>query len=239
MSHTLVTGLRAAAARRGPARDRPAVAQDVPGHAVLRARGRGDPGDGRDRPRALGHQGQGAAAAGLQAARRRLSQAGAGLRLEHVPVHRRGDRGAGEEGAGRRASPRSSSAGSRSARTRRPTAPISRRSARAVGDDMDLMLDVGLIWDAKTTLQRARLFEPYRLAWIEEPLHAGRPRGLRQGRGRHRHQDRGRRGGVHGRGLHPADGPRPDRRGPGRPDPLRPDPGDEDRRRSPSSAACR
>ena len=32
------------------------------------------------------------------------------------------------------------------------------------------MLDVGLIWDAKTTLQRARLFEPYRLAWIEEPL---------------------------------------------------------------------
>jgi L-rhamnonate dehydratase len=35
---------------------------------------------------------------------------------------------------------------------------------------MDLMLDVGLIWDAKTTLQRARLFEPYRLAWIEEPL---------------------------------------------------------------------
>jgi L-rhamnonate dehydratase len=41
----------------------------------------------------------------------------------------------------------------------------------AVGDEMDLMLDVGLIWDAKTTLQRARLFEPYRLAWIEEPLH--------------------------------------------------------------------
>jgi L-alanine-DL-glutamate epimerase-like enolase superfamily enzyme len=42
---------------------------------------------------------------------------------------------------------------------------------RAVGDEMDVMLDVGLIWDAKTTLQRARLFEPYRLAWIEEPLH--------------------------------------------------------------------
>jgi L-alanine-DL-glutamate epimerase-like enolase superfamily enzyme len=41
----------------------------------------------------------------------------------------------------------------------------------AIGDEMDLMLDVGLIWDAKTTLQRARLFEPYKLAWIEEPLH--------------------------------------------------------------------
>jgi L-rhamnonate dehydratase len=42
---------------------------------------------------------------------------------------------------------------------------------RAIGDEMDLMLDVGLIWDAKTTLQRARLFEPYDLTWIEEPLH--------------------------------------------------------------------
>jgi L-alanine-DL-glutamate epimerase-like enolase superfamily enzyme len=41
----------------------------------------------------------------------------------------------------------------------------------AIGDEMDIMLDVGLIWNAKTTLQRARLFEPYRLAWIEEPLH--------------------------------------------------------------------
>jgi L-rhamnonate dehydratase len=41
----------------------------------------------------------------------------------------------------------------------------------AIGSEMDLMLDVGLIWDAKTTLKRARLFEPYDLAWIEEPLH--------------------------------------------------------------------
>ena len=119
-----------AAARRGPARDRPAVAQDVSGHAVLRPRGRGDPGDGRDRPGALGHQGQGAPAAGVQAAGRRLSQAGAGLRLEHVPVHRRGDRGRARGRRRTRASPRSSSAGSRSAGTRRPTAPISMRSGR-------------------------------------------------------------------------------------------------------------
>jgi L-rhamnonate dehydratase len=41
---------------------------------------------------------------------------------------------------------------------------------RAIGDANDFMLDVGLAWDAKTTLQRARLFEPYRLFWIEEPL---------------------------------------------------------------------
>jgi len=42
---------------------------------------------------------------------------------------------------------------------------------RATGDAIDVMLDVGLIWDAKTTIRRARLFEPFRLAWIEEPLH--------------------------------------------------------------------
>ena len=42
---------------------------------------------------------------------------------------------------------------------------------RAIGDANDFKLDVGLAWDAKTTLQRARLFEPYRrLFWIEEPL---------------------------------------------------------------------
>jgi len=42
---------------------------------------------------------------------------------------------------------------------------------RAIGDDNDFMLDVGLAWDAKTTIRRARLFEPYKLFWIEEPLH--------------------------------------------------------------------
>ena len=42
---------------------------------------------------------------------------------------------------------------------------------RAIGDDNDFMLDVGLAWDAKTTIRRASLFEPYRLFWIEEPLH--------------------------------------------------------------------
>jgi L-alanine-DL-glutamate epimerase-like enolase superfamily enzyme len=40
----------------------------------------------------------------------------------------------------------------------------------AAGDGFDLMLDVGLVWDATTTIQRAKLFEPYDLFWIEEPL---------------------------------------------------------------------
>ena len=42
---------------------------------------------------------------------------------------------------------------------------------RVIGDENDFMLDVGLAWDAKTTIRRARLFEPYNLFWIEEPLH--------------------------------------------------------------------
>jgi L-alanine-DL-glutamate epimerase-like enolase superfamily enzyme len=41
---------------------------------------------------------------------------------------------------------------------------------RAVGDQTDLMVDVGLCWDAPTALQRARLLEPFRLTWMEEPL---------------------------------------------------------------------
>lgn len=42
---------------------------------------------------------------------------------------------------------------------------------KAIGDDADFMLDAGHAWDAKTTIRRAALFEPYRLFWIEEPLH--------------------------------------------------------------------
>lgn len=41
----------------------------------------------------------------------------------------------------------------------------------AAGADFDIMLDVGLVWDATTTIQRAKAFEPYGLYWIEEPLH--------------------------------------------------------------------
>lgn len=41
---------------------------------------------------------------------------------------------------------------------------------KTIGDKNDFMLDVGLAWDAKTSIRRARLFEPYRLFWIEEPL---------------------------------------------------------------------
>jgi L-alanine-DL-glutamate epimerase-like enolase superfamily enzyme len=45
------------------------------------------------------------------------------------------------------------------------------REARAgLGPDIDLMIDAGLAFDAKTAIQRARAFEPYDLFWLEEPL---------------------------------------------------------------------
>jgi L-alanine-DL-glutamate epimerase-like enolase superfamily enzyme len=50
---------------------------------------------------------------------------------------------------------------------------------KAAGPDFDLMLDVGLVWDATTTIQRARAFEPYDLFWIEEPLHPDDVEGYR------------------------------------------------------------
>ncbi len=47
----------------------------------------------------------------------------------------------------------------------------------AIGDDVDLAIDAGLAWDAKTAIQRARLLAPYRPLWIEEPLHPDDLRG--------------------------------------------------------------
>lgn len=40
----------------------------------------------------------------------------------------------------------------------------------AVGKDVDLIVDIGLVWDAATTIQRCREFEEFNLFWIEEPL---------------------------------------------------------------------
>jgi len=40
----------------------------------------------------------------------------------------------------------------------------------AVGPEVDVMIDIGLVWDATTAIQRVRLFEPYNLYWLEEPL---------------------------------------------------------------------
>jgi L-alanine-DL-glutamate epimerase-like enolase superfamily enzyme len=45
------------------------------------------------------------------------------------------------------------------------------REARSgLGPDLDLMIDAGLVYDAKTAIQRARAFEEFNLFWFEEPL---------------------------------------------------------------------
>jgi L-rhamnonate dehydratase len=45
-----------------------------------------------------------------------------------------------------------------------------REARRGLGDGADLMIDAGLVWDAKTALQRARAFSEYNVFWLEEPL---------------------------------------------------------------------
>jgi L-alanine-DL-glutamate epimerase-like enolase superfamily enzyme len=45
-----------------------------------------------------------------------------------------------------------------------------REARRGLGDDVELMIDAGLVYDAKTAIQRARAFEEFDLFWFEEPL---------------------------------------------------------------------
>ncbi len=49
-----------------------------------------------------------------------------------------------------------------------------------VGPDIDIMIDAGLAWDAKSAIQRCKLFEPSGLFWLEEPLHPDNLRGYRR-----------------------------------------------------------
>ncbi len=44
------------------------------------------------------------------------------------------------------------------------------QAREGVGKGVDLMIDAGLVWDAKTAIQRARAFEKYEIFWLEEPL---------------------------------------------------------------------
>jgi L-alanine-DL-glutamate epimerase-like enolase superfamily enzyme len=45
------------------------------------------------------------------------------------------------------------------------------RGAReGLGDDADLLIDAGCVWDARTAFQRAHAFAEYRIGWLEEPL---------------------------------------------------------------------
>ncbi len=45
-----------------------------------------------------------------------------------------------------------------------------KEARRGLGDDADLLIDAGLVWDAKTALQRAMRFAESNIFWLEEPL---------------------------------------------------------------------
>ena len=45
-----------------------------------------------------------------------------------------------------------------------------REGRKGLGDEADLLIDAGLVWDSKTALQRARAFADYNIFWLEEPL---------------------------------------------------------------------
>lgn len=45
-----------------------------------------------------------------------------------------------------------------------------REARRGAGEDVDVLIDAGQVWDWKTALTRAHQFAEYRPFWIEEPL---------------------------------------------------------------------
>jgi len=55
-----------------------------------------------------------------------------------------------------------------------------REARQGLGDEPDLMIDAGLVWDAKTAIQRARAFSEQRIFWLEEPLRADDYEGYRK-----------------------------------------------------------
>jgi L-alanine-DL-glutamate epimerase-like enolase superfamily enzyme len=50
----------------------------------------------------------------------------------------------------------------------------------AVGDQVELMFDIGLVWDSATAIQQIRQMERFRPYWIEEPLPPDDLRGYRR-----------------------------------------------------------
>jgi len=45
-----------------------------------------------------------------------------------------------------------------------------REIRRAAGDDVAVMIDAGQVWDTKTALRMAAMYESYGIAWLEEPV---------------------------------------------------------------------
>jgi L-alanine-DL-glutamate epimerase-like enolase superfamily enzyme len=55
-----------------------------------------------------------------------------------------------------------------------------REARKGLGERADLMIDAGLVWDAKTAIQRAHAFSEYRIFWLEEPLSPDNYEGYRR-----------------------------------------------------------
>jgi L-rhamnonate dehydratase len=50
----------------------------------------------------------------------------------------------------------------------------------AAGEDMEIMIDAGQVWDTKTALRMAAMYENYGIGWLEEPVAADNMRGYRE-----------------------------------------------------------
>ena len=46
-----------------------------------------------------------------------------------------------------------------------------REARRGAGEQVDILIDAGQVWDWKTALRRAHQFAEFRPFWLEEPLH--------------------------------------------------------------------
>jgi L-alanine-DL-glutamate epimerase-like enolase superfamily enzyme len=55
-----------------------------------------------------------------------------------------------------------------------------RTMREAAGPHVDVLVDAGLCWDAKTAIQMARRFAEYNIFWLEEPLHPDNLEGYRR-----------------------------------------------------------
>ena len=105
----------------------------------------------------------------------------------------------------------------------RPRRRVHPPDARGPGPDKMIMIDCGwnVKWDVMTAVRRVQAFEEYDLAWIEEPLGAWDPGGLRQPARQDDDAHRLRREGVERRGLRAGARDRHRRRRRHRPGPRR------------------
>jgi L-alanine-DL-glutamate epimerase-like enolase superfamily enzyme len=65
-------------------------------------------------------------------------------------------------------------------RDRETDIALVREGRKGLGSGPDLLIDAGLVWDAKTAIQRANAFAEHDIFWLEEPLRADDYEGYRR-----------------------------------------------------------